>query len=90
MAVDKETGELLGWKPGIVDYKTWEQLIEDPRLGPLPEGWKMRLDSPFEQSFIKPEDIVGEGDRPETGSDPRPTVEALRRRGVAIQQFELV
>lgn len=59
---------------------------EDPRLGPLPAGWRKEnadREAP-EWRFVN--DITGE----DTWSDPRLTPEALKKRGVNIQVFDLV
>jgi hypothetical protein len=60
--------------------------VEDPRLGPLPEGWTVKSHEreEFWQMFVN--DNSGE----ETRFDPRLTSEELRKRGVPIQVFDLI
>jgi hypothetical protein len=59
---------------------------EDPRLGPLPLGWRLEWlsNNEFWPWFIN--DETGE----ESDWDPRLTSEALRKRGIPLQVFDLV
>jgi hypothetical protein len=59
---------------------------EDPRLGPLPFGWRLETHQNGDsgQWFINNE--TGEKSK----TDPRLTSEALRKRGVPLQVFDLV
>jgi hypothetical protein len=60
--------------------------VEDPRLGPLPFGWMLERhpNEEFRQRFIN--DETGENSE----RDPRLTSEALRKRGIPLQVFDLV
>jgi hypothetical protein len=84
MQYDDKTGSDLGFKSSIINSSTLEQLAEDPRLGPLPSGWKSTMETPFDRVFWKT------GDESYTYSDPRLTPEALEKRGIAIRYFELI
>lgn len=74
------------WLWAYLNRKTGGFQQEDPRLGPLPNGWrwKVREDEGFWKLFVN--DETGE----ETEDDPRLTSEALRKRGVPLQVFELI
>jgi hypothetical protein len=60
---------------------------EDPRLGPLPPGWRIvdRADDPFGMWFVNDDN----GSEP-TRVDPRLTPKALRELGVDLRDFKLV
>ena len=78
----------FGYQTGFVDQETGEHIFEDPRLGGLPPGW--RLEDPEARAdwynwFIN--DKTGE--RPRWPMDPRMTAEALRHRGVPLQELFL-
>lgn len=73
-------------KHGYVNRETGEERFEDPRLGQLPLGWTSN--DPDSKSdgldwFIN--DEIGE--LVPWGSDPRMTPEALKARGVPLQDF---
>ena len=60
--------------------------IEDPRLGPLPEGW-VEENHPKQHFYARYRDIEKDY---VTRLDPRMTAPALRRRNVELQEFRLV
>lgn len=77
-----------GYQSGFVDQETGDHSFEDPRLGDLPPGW--RLEDPEAPAdwynwFINDET----GERPVWPIDPRMTADALRARGVPLQEFLL-
>jgi hypothetical protein len=74
------------WYWGYLNQETGLFQAEDPRLGPLPPGWSLRshLSEEFEQWIVN--DETGEQAFP----DPRLTSEALRKRGVPLEEFVLI
>jgi len=72
--------------PAFIDRGTGFITPEDPRLGPLPEGWKLypHERSPYRLQFKN--DKTGQSTR----KDPRLSPKALRKRGVKLQVFDLV
>jgi hypothetical protein len=74
------------YQPAYVDQKTGSVQVEDPRLGPLPHGWKIKRHGgeEFFQLFVN--DETGQV----TTDDQRTTSEALKERGVPLQVFNLV
>jgi hypothetical protein len=73
------------WRPAYLNRKTGVFQAEDPRLGPMPSGWSIKSheNEEFVQWFVN--DETGEETR-----DPRLSSEALRKRGVPLQVFNLV
>ncbi|KAF2494412.1 HET-domain-containing protein [Lophium mytilinum] len=84
------------WWPAYMDGRTREVRIEDPRMGPLPEGWRVRRHAEEKMWiwYVRDDQDIGalEGLKTERKwrSDPRLIVEALKKRGIAIQEWELV
>jgi hypothetical protein len=72
-----------------LDQETGVFQAEDARLGPLPPSWsiKSHKNEEFAQLFVKNRTGVT---RVETWDDPRLSFEALRKRGVPLQVFDLV
>ncbi|KAL8787596.1 MAG: hypothetical protein Q9213_002158 [Squamulea squamosa] len=62
----------------------WER--EDPRLGPLPEGWT-RAEHPRQHVFTR---FLDKTRGLKTLRDPRMRSSHLRERGIKLQQFHLV
>jgi hypothetical protein len=60
--------------------------VEDPRLGELPKGWKLR-DHNEKHMFHH---FVNEETGERTVKDPRLTLEALTARGVNVEHFDLI
>jgi hypothetical protein len=72
--------------PAYIDRTTGFITPEDPRLGPLPQGWNLY---PHERSLFRLQfknDETGQSTR----KDPRLSPEALKKRGVKLQVFDLV
>ncbi|KAF2677855.1 HET-domain-containing protein [Lentithecium fluviatile CBS 122367] len=90
---DAPTGK---WWPMAWNETEKRAQIEDPRLGPLPDGWKARKhkEDKLWNWYVK------DGEDGETldkmkkeikmRSDPRLSVDALKARGVNVQDFCLV
>ncbi|KAI4173796.1 MAG: hypothetical protein LQ346_008354 [Caloplaca aetnensis] len=77
-----------GYQNGFVDQETGDHLFEDPRLGELPPGWRREdPESPADPYNWFVNDETGE--RTEFPIDPRMTADALRARGVPLQEFLL-
>ncbi|KAE9371638.1 hypothetical protein N431DRAFT_545839 [Stipitochalara longipes BDJ] len=74
------------WYWNYLNQETGLFQAEDPRLGPLPPGWSLRShpNEDFQQWIVN--DETGE----EACPDPRLTSEALRERGVPLQEFVLI
>jgi len=72
-------------RAGFIQNDSDVPTVEDPRLGPLPDGWKFVYHDkrPFFREFENTE--TGEI----TEHDPRLLPEALLARGVAVQYFDL-
>ncbi len=75
----------LGYWDAFINQETGETQVEDPRMGPLPTGWQI-CSHENESGYNK-------YSNPETGErtifDPRMSPEALRARGVDLQDFRL-
>ncbi|KAI4253809.1 MAG: hypothetical protein L6R42_007445 [Xanthoria sp. 1 TBL-2021] len=71
----------------LVDSDTGKTLLQDPRLGPLSAGWRIKNHEEDDTFNWYVNDITGEdsGNR-----DPRLEPDALRARGVEIQEFRLI
>lgn len=81
------TDGTYGW--AYLDQETGVFQAEDPRLGPLPPGWaiKSHKNEQFEQLFVNNQTGVT---KVETWDDPRLSWEALEKRGVPLQIFDLI
>ena len=65
-----------------------ETRLDDPRLGPLPPGWRV-ADHEEKRAWNRYlNDSTGEGY--DMNYDPRMTAEALRDRGVKLTEFRLI
>jgi hypothetical protein len=69
-----------------LNQETGSFQTEDPLLGPLPLGWTAERD---ENGVFLPLFRNGETGE-ESNRDPRLTSEALRKRGIPLQVFDLV
>lgn len=84
------------WWPAYLNKKTDKLQIEDPRVGPLPEGWivKKRKEGHLWNWYVMVgDDARGSEDlRTELRwrSDPKLKAGAMRQRGVVVQNFLLV
>jgi len=88
--VSRLNEEVGSYRNAYIDRESGDMSAHDPRLSPLPKGWKIKSHPKdhLEQIFEKG---GGEGMKPiETYGDPRLTTEALRERGVPVVDFELV
>ena len=92
--IDKQHGSSILDDEKEADYAESEveeqDTIHDPRLGPLPEGWRwietVRTNNdPFIFETFE-NSVTGE----KMNSDPRMLPDALRARGVKLDWFELV
>jgi hypothetical protein len=75
--------------PQYLNTVTKEIVTEDPRLGPLPPQWEpMRSIDPADdyQNARFRNNLTGEL----INSDPRLLPEALEKRGVKLQTFQLI
>lgn len=84
------------WWPMAYHQPTGSSHIEDPRLGPLPEGWTIReheeqhLWNWYEKPGSEGEEFVAERKEHRLRSDPRLMVESLQSRGIDVKMFRLV
>lgn len=80
------------WWPAYLDQQTGDILVGDPRLGPLPPGWRMKRHKHENAWNWYTDDNFEEDKNPQQKlhGDPRWRVDALRRRGVILQNFKLV
>lgn len=70
-----------------INMETGEVQVEDPRLGPLPVGWHYE-DHEAEHAYNRfSNEEIGVVD---SRFDPRLSPEALKARGVSLQEFRLV
>lgn len=69
----------------IKNLETGRTQIEDPRLGPLPAGWRIGTHEKESDYNMYVNDETGR----RTNRDPRASPEALRARGVKLQDFWL-
>ncbi|KAL8889084.1 MAG: hypothetical protein Q9215_003583 [Flavoplaca cf. flavocitrina] len=86
MLVQKIFPELHGYYVVLFDSETQRIHLHDPRLGPLPAGWRIenhKNDYAYNW-FLN--DITGEATR----FDPRLEPEALKARGVDLREFRLI
>jgi hypothetical protein len=67
-----------------VNHPTEEVHVEDPRLGPLPEGWRFKSHSKEHLFSWIVNDKTGEE------HDPRLTLQALKGRGVDLKVIKLI
>ncbi|KAL8645135.1 MAG: hypothetical protein Q9226_007438 [Calogaya cf. arnoldii] len=71
----------------LLDGDTGKNHVQDPRLGPLPAGWRIQNHEKENAISRYVNHISGE----DAGyRDPRPEPNALKARGVDIQEFRLV
>ena len=71
----------------FINVKTGDVQVEDPRLGPLPAGWRV-ADHRKKHAYNK--FCNEELEVTVTNTDPRLSPEALRARGVNLQEIRLV
>jgi hypothetical protein len=77
-----------------LDEDTEKCAIEDPRLGPLPGGWRRKRHEKDHVISWFVNDCTGEGHDIDMGDngypDPRLTVNSFIERGVQIRRFDIV
>ena len=77
---------VTGWYwPAFMDHETGKTHVEDPRLGPLPAGWRICRHKEESAYNVYLNHETGE----QTNLDPRMRLQALRARGVELQDFWL-
>ena len=90
-----QTDDEFGRNVAYLDRETGQTLVEDPRLGQLPAGWREKSHKAERaySLFVKDSDSIDtnrESDVEGTQYDPRLTPEALALRNVILDDFELV
>ncbi|KAL9629141.1 MAG: hypothetical protein Q9204_005446 [Flavoplaca sp. TL-2023a] len=76
----------LGHYVVLLDSETQEIHLHDPRLGPLPAGWRIKKHKNDYAYNWFVNDVTGE----KTPYDPRLEPEALKARGVDLREFRLI
>ena len=85
--VDRHDPDAKGEYDAFINRDAGIVQIEDPRLGPLPPGWQIadhRNKHMWNKYTNKAAGIVG------THFDPRMSPEALKARGIDLQEYRLV
>jgi Heterokaryon incompatibility protein (HET) len=80
------------WWPAYVDHQTGNILIEDPRLGPLPPGWRAKKHD-YDKAwnwYVNEESEKGRNLQQRLPGDPRWKSDALIRRGVDLKNLKLI
>lgn len=83
--VNRYDAAARGYWGAFINRETGETQIRDPRMGPLPAGWRTCSHKGESAYNMYLNDETGE----RTFSDPRMSPEALRARGVELQDFWL-
>ncbi|KAL9036277.1 MAG: hypothetical protein Q9180_004389 [Flavoplaca navasiana] len=86
MLVYKSFPELQIYYPVLLDIATQGIHLHDPRLGPLPAGWRIENHKEDYAYNCFVNDTTGEA----TIHDPRLEPEALKTRGVDLREYRLV
>ena len=87
LRLDQISGE---YYPAFVHRPSGRVIWEDPRLGQLPEGWRMQNHEPEDGSPVYVNDRTGEFCGKLYRTDPRMTSKELKLRGVDMKTFRLV
>lgn len=86
--------ETMAYWVAFLNIVTGDIQIEDSRLGPLPEGWKIQQhkEERLWNWFVREDDLEFEkqSEFERWGSDPRLAPEFLRKRGVPLEEFMLI
>jgi hypothetical protein len=86
--------ETMAYWVAFLNIVTGEIQIEDPRLGTLPDGWKIQghKEERLWNWFVREDDleIEKQSEFERWGSDPRLAPEFLRKRGVPLEEFMLI
>ncbi|KAK4693443.1 hypothetical protein P7C71_g3957, partial [Lecanoromycetidae sp. Uapishka_2] len=86
-AVLRYDQEAEGYYRAFINDDTGAVQMEDPRIGPLPDGWRVASHTYQDAYDLYATDSTGEEP---TRFDPRMSPEALRERGVKLEEFRLV
>ncbi|KAI4260581.1 MAG: hypothetical protein L6R42_003991 [Xanthoria sp. 1 TBL-2021] len=70
----------------FLDGNTGQTRVDDPRLGPLPAGWRFKSHEE-EDAWNR---FVNDGTGEDTMFDPRLEPDLLKARGVELQEFRLI
>ena len=85
--VNRYSEELEGSFECFFDKETDQYQLDNPRLSPLPNGWRVK--SHAEEAWWNR--YVNENTGEDAGEfDPRLTPESLKQRGVNLQEFRLI
>lgn len=85
--VNRYFPDLGGYWDAFVNVQSGVIKVEDPRLGPLPAGWRIAdHEEKYAYNLFSNEELG----ITETETDPRLSPEALRARGVKLQEIRLV
>ena len=85
--VDRHDPDLNGYHDFFMNRDTGIGQLEDPRLGPLPPGWRV-ADHRYKYIYnYYTNDAAGIFD---SKFDPRMSPEALKARGIDLQEYRLV
>lgn len=85
--IQRYVPDLGCWYKSFINMETGDVQVEDPRLGPLPAGWRYEDHEAKHAYNIFSNEEIGVV---ETTVDPRLSPEALKARGVSLQEFRLV
>lgn len=85
--VERHFPDLGGYSDAFVNVQSGMIKVEDPRLGPLPAGWRIADHEEKHSYNLFSNEELG---ITETETDPRLSPEALRARGVKLQEIRLV
>ncbi|KAM0799809.1 heterokaryon incompatibility protein-domain-containing protein [Usnea florida] len=85
--VDRYDPDLKNYYDAFINRDTDIVQIEDPRLGPLPPGWRIadHIDKHMVNWYTNEAAGIFDSD-----FDPRMSPEALRARGIDLQEYRLV
>lgn len=85
--VDRYVSNLTYYYDAFINHETGEVQVEDPRLGPLPPGWRIANHTKKHVYNRYSNEATGKF---KTHLDPRMRPEALIARGINLQEFRLV
>ena len=81
------------WRLGFYDSDTEELTREDPRLGPLEDGWEKYLDHEIDSDEPEIFDYfrrLKDGKEEVISYDPRMSLEALLSKGLKLEKISLI
>ena len=86
--------ETKAYWPAYFNKRTREIQVDDPRLGPLPEGWKIQEHKEMRlwNWYVREDDleIARQSEYERWRSDPRLAPEWLKKRGVSLEEYKLI